>query len=86
MANYNSKEKTHRQIASNTLTNCDRLNNQMWETLVEISWAIDGWKYNKPSPEDITRIGKKVRNVIDTLNKQSEELTYIEEFITFYSK
>lgn len=80
MANFDGV-KYDKQFVNGSISKCDRLNNQMWETLVEVSWAIDSWKYNKPSPDDITRISKKLRDVIDSLNKQSEELTYIEGFI-----
>lgn len=81
MVSSNNKEMA-KQNASNSTTMCQRINNEMWETVVALSITIGGWRYTKPSPEDISRVSEKMRRVIELLNNQANELDYVEDFFS----
>ena len=61
--------------------NAQVINNDLWETVNDLSWEVGAWKYRKLSPEKILNVNMKLRKVIDQLNKQALELDIIESLI-----
>lgn len=61
--------------------NAQMINNDLWQTVNDLSWEIGEWKYRKPSPEKVLNTHVKLRKVIEQLNKQALELDSIESLI-----